>query len=65
MEQAVLNLMNHATDTLSNESNKALSKLERILDNDDSKSEALTGVEVIYFKLGLKAGLSLVQEINK
>lgn len=38
---------------------------EKVLDPDDTKTDALTEVEMIYFRLGMKAGMGLIKELSK
>ncbi|NFN78673.1 hypothetical protein FDC26_17705 [Clostridium botulinum] len=64
MDQVIIELLNTA---LNKKHLNSLSKLEeKIINNSESdNSEALTELEMLYFKLGLKAGINLVKEFDK
>lgn len=64
MNQVIAELLNHSYSQLKECNANALVELEKILDDDESKSEVLTKVEIAYFKLGLKAGINLIKSCN-
>lgn len=64
MEQALYDLIERAKENWGDENKTNLSELERTLDYDDENYAVLTEIQMQYFKLGLKAGIGLIKEID-